>query len=168
MSVLIAEAGEEKGFFVFLHMLVHYDMKSLFLPVSSNSLAIRFRDFLSCIWRTFRWPSWSNSICKSLAATWSKSKWLQTISRQNGLWLCFLVSFLTICCLLFLTCLSLRAGNLFSESVLRCSNSWSHNSYRRIWWRQASSSASRSDMKDCLIRMSCTHKLNTSASTTSL
>ena len=49
MSVLIAEAGEEKGFFVFLHMLVHYDMKSLFLPVSSNSLAIKFRDFLSCI-----------------------------------------------------------------------------------------------------------------------
>jgi hypothetical protein len=35
-SVLIAEAGEENGFFVFMHMLTTHDMLTMFLPVSNN------------------------------------------------------------------------------------------------------------------------------------
>lgn len=37
-SVLIAEVGEENGFYVMIYLLLNHEMKVLFLPVSDSAL----------------------------------------------------------------------------------------------------------------------------------
>jgi hypothetical protein len=40
-SVLIAEAGEENGFYVLMFLLVNHEMSTLFLPVSLIGFVIK-------------------------------------------------------------------------------------------------------------------------------